>query len=229
MSSLLLRIREMVSAHAHDAVDRAEDPHVMAQQVLRDLAEDLARARAALVQVLGAEKQLEARRLQLQSEVEDWEESATRMLTAGKEDLARSAVDKAVVARGMADQQRKPLEAAQRAVARLRGQQARLQQEWESARQRCAQITSNQAAATALDAAGRAGDHYSRAMDRSMRLDRLGEKAARFEAAADASAELLDEGDRIDRELREVDRNVEVEATLARLRASLATAAVPAS
>lgn len=224
MTSLLGRIREMVSAHAHDAVDRAEDPHVMAQQVLRDLAQDLAQARAALVQALGAEKQLEARRLSLQSEAEDWEERATRMLKTAKEDLARGAVDKAVQARAMAQQQEKPLAAAHRAVERLRGQQARLQQEWESARQRCSQISSNQAAAEALGAAGQGSDHYSRAMERSARLDRLGEKAARFEAVADASAELLDESDSLDRELREADRGAEVEETLARLKASLAAA-----
>ena len=229
MGSLFVRIREMVSAHAHHTVDQAENPHVMAQQVLRDLGDDLQQAQAALVSALGAEKRLTHQREQMLAEALEWESRAERLLGGGKEDLARGAVDKAVAARARAQQQLAPLTSAQRSVARMRAQVQRLRQEWEGARHRCAQISSNQAAAEALGAAGRAGDHYSRAMDRATRLERLTEKSARFESEADAAAELLDEQGRFEREISNVDHAAAVDETLARLKSRLAGAAPAAT
>lgn len=223
MASLFMRIREMVHAHAHHSLDEVENPHVMAQQVLRGLSEDIHHAQRALVTALGAEKQLERQRDEALREAADWERKAERLLTAGAEDKARGALERAVGLNQRAQGLDKPLQTARKTVARMREQAGQLQTEFESARSRCAQISANQAAAEALGAASRASDHYTSAMDRAQRLDTLSAKASRHEAETEAAAELLGEKDQFEREVAAVDRKAAVDDALAALKARLAS------
>lgn len=229
--SLLVRIREMVSAHSHHALDEVENPHVMAQQMLRDLSADLAQANRALVTALGAEKALLRQQQQARAEATEWQAKAERMLAVSGEELARTALERAIAAEARINEQERPLESARQSVKRLREQVARLRSEWENARARCAQIAANQNAAQALGAASRMGDHYSRAMDRAQRLDQLSRRATSFECEAEAAAELLSEHDRVDRDIARVDQQAAVESALAALKAKLSARAgiTPAS
>lgn len=225
MASLFMRIREMVHAHAHHTLDEAENPHVMAQQVLRGLTEDIHNAQRALVTALGAGKQLERQRDEALRETAEWERRAEHLLTSGAEDKVRGALERAVAQRQRAQALDRPLTTARRTVSRMREQLAQLQAEFETARGRCAQISANQAAAEALGAASRASDHYSSAMDRAQRLDTLSAKASRYEAETEAAAELLGEKDQFEREVAAVGRKVAVDEALAALKARVAGAA----
>lgn len=229
MASLFVRIREMVSAHAHHSLDEAENPQVMAQQVLRGLTGDIHNAQRALVTALGAEKQLDKQRDEALREGADWERKAERLLQTGAEDKARTALDRAIGLRQRAQGLDKPLDTARRTVSRMREQTAHLQTEFENARSRCAQISANQAASEALGAATRASDHYTSAMDRAQRLDTLSARASRYEAETEAAAELLGEKDRFEREVAEVDRKAAVDDALAALKARLGVAAAAPS
>lgn len=219
--SLFVRIREMVSAHSHHALDEVENPQVMAQQMLRDLGDDLANANRALVTALGAEKHLLRQQEQARAEAADWNARAERMLVTSGETLARPAIERAVSAEARAAEQAKPLEVARKSVQRLREQVDRLKCEWETARVRCAQIAANQNAAEALGAASRFGDQYSRAMQRAHRLDQLSRKSAAFDCEAEAAAELLGEHDKLDREIARVDQAAAVDTALAELKARI--------
>lgn len=222
MPSLLNRIRNLITAQAHHQIDEIENPQVMAAQVLRDLGDDLQQANQALVVSLGAEKQLQRQHEAAGAESTDWDLKAERLLQAGDEDKARSALERAVQARSRTLALETPLAAAQRATARLREQVQRLKAELETARGRAAVITANQTAATALGSAARASDSYTRAMDRAQQMDRLSQKASRYESEAEAAAELLNEDGRFEREVARVDLGVEVESRLAELKARLA-------
>lgn len=227
MTSLFMRIREMVSAHAHHSLDEAENPQVMAQQLLRDLSQDIHNAQRALVTALGAEKQLERQRAEALREALDWDAKAERLLRGGSEDKACAALERAVALKQRAQGLDRPVETARKTVARMREQLMRLQAEFENARGRCVQISANQTAAEALGAASRASDHYTGAMDRAQRLDTLSAKASRYEAETEAAAELLGEKDQFEREVAAVDREAAVADALAALKARLEAAAPP--
>lgn len=220
--SLLVRIREMVSAHSHHALDEIENPQVMSQQMLRELGDDLARANHALVTALGAEKHLLRQQAQSRAEAAEWNTRAERMLVSSGEALARSALERAVAAEARAVEQEKPLETARNGVQRLRDQAARLKQEWDSARVRCAQIAANQQAAEALGAATKFSDQYSRAMERARRLDQLSRKSAVFDCEAEAASELLGEQEKLDVEITRVERDTAVNDAMAALKARIA-------
>lgn len=222
MPSLMRRIREMVTAQAHHTLDAAENPDVMAQQMLRELSGDIHHAQRALVVAMAAEKNLERGRSQLLADASQWERKAECLLTAGDEPSARAAVERALLARTHADQQRHPLETATRSVARLRGQLQQLKSEWDSARQRVAQISANQAAAEALGRTVGEADHWTRAMERAQRLDQLSRKASQFECEVEAASELVSEQTRLERVVTATETSLAVEQYMRDLKARLA-------
>jgi phage shock protein A len=219
MASLMARIREMVQAHAQHALDEAENPDVMAQQVLRDLTADIQSAQRALVVALGAHKRLEQERTHLQHDAAGWETKAEALLRAGDERLAREALQRAVTARAQAQARERPLASAQQAVQRVRQQVEQLKRELAEAQIRAAGIRASQTAAEAAGVAIRFRDHYSRAMERAQKMDRLAQKAGGLECEAAAAAELIDEAGSLDRAAERVTVAVEVDAALATLRA----------
>ncbi|HUQ10147.1 MAG TPA: PspA/IM30 family protein [Steroidobacteraceae bacterium] len=221
MATLFTRIQRLVTANAHHAVDQAENPQVMAGQVLRDLGDEVQITRRSLVAALGAERQLVKQREQMQREASDWERKAERPLAAGDEKLARSVLERAVSLRSAAAALETPLATTQRTSQRLREQMQRLRGEWDNTRNRVAVITASQAAAEALGGVGVAADSYSRAMDRVQSLDELSRKAGTMEAHADATAELLNEQESLERAVSAHEQAAAVDAALEALKQRL--------
>lgn len=219
MASLMARIREMLSAQAHHGLDEIEDPDVMAQQVLRDLADDLQSAQRARVVAMGAKKRLEQERAQLLEDADAWETRAEALLRAGDEAVARQALQRAVASRAQAQSLERPLMSADQSVQRVRLQVEQLKRELAEAQARAAQIRASQHAADAAGAALRFRDHYSRAMERAQKMDRLARRAGGLEAEAAAAAELVEEAQSLERDADRVTSAVEVEAAMAALRA----------
>ena len=99
MATLLSRIRGLVVARAHHAVDQAENPQLMSHQLVRDLTTELANTNRGLVAAMGAECQLRRSRERMEQEAADWERSAETLLRKGEEGLAREALERAVALR----------------------------------------------------------------------------------------------------------------------------------
>jgi len=228
MATLFARIRNVVVANAHHAIDEAENPQIMAQQVLRDLGEELQATRRSLVAALGAERNLLKQRETMQKEAAEWDGKAERLLESGDEKLARAALERAVSLKSAAAALEGPLTTAQRTTVRLREQMTRLRGEWDHTRNRVAVISANQAAAEALGTVSQANDAYSRAMDRVQSLDDLARKAGAMESEADAAADLLDEQESLERAVSAHDQAVAVDSALAELKARVASRKSPA-
>ena len=223
MASLFARIRNVVVANAHHAVDQVENPQIMANQVLRDLGEEVQATRRSLVASLGAERQLLKQRETMRHEAADWDAKAERLLESGDEALSRSTLERAVSLKSAAAALENPVATAQRTTARLREQMQRLRGEWDNTRNRVAVISANQAAAEALGSVGQASDSYSRAMDRVHSLDELSRRAQSMESEADAAAELLNEQESLERAVSAHDQAAAVDAAMAQLKQRLAT------
>lgn len=228
MASLFTRLRNVVVANAHHAIDQAENPQVMANQVMRDLGEEVQATRRSLVAALAAERQLLKQRDGMQREAAEWEQKAERLLESGDEKLARGAIERAVSLKSAAGALETPVATAQRTTQRLRDQMQRLKSEWDNTRNRVAVISANQAAAEALGAASAASDSYSRAMDRVHSLDELSRKAASLESEADAAAELLTEQESLERAVSAHDQATAVESAMTALRARVQARQSPA-
>jgi len=229
MSTLLSRIRGLVVAQAHHAVDRAEDPQRMSHQLVRDLTLELAAANRGLVAALGAERQLQRSRDRMSQEAADWERTAENLLRKGEEGLTREALERAVALHQGAESLAQLLRQSAATVARLRGQVGRLRAELGQMRQRVAVIDVQQAAAQALRRAGRADDAYGRALDRAQELERYEQQAETADCEAEAAGELLDEQDRLERNVARLNAASAVDEALAALRGRIAGGHLPAA
>lgn len=227
-TTLLSRIRGLVVAQAHHAVDRAENPQLMSHQLLRDLGAELAAANRGLVAALGAERQLQRGQERMGQEAADWERSAESLLRRGEDGLAREALERAVALHHGAEGLSPLLRRAAAAVARLRGQVGRLRAELGRVRQRVAVIDVQQAAAQTLRRAGQADDAYSNALDRAQALERYEQQAESADCQAEAAGELLDEQDRLERSIARLSADSAVDEAMAALRARIAAAEAPA-
>ncbi len=219
--NLMTRIRTMINAQAHHSLDQTENPQVMAQQLLRELSEDLQAAQSSLVTALAAQRRLEKERGQCETDAQSWEHKAVVLLKAGDEPNARAALERAVSARARATAQDASIESARSSVQRVKHQVDQLRRELEQTRLRAAQISASQTAAEASGIARHLGDHYSRSQARGREMERLMQRAGGMEAAIEAASELIDADQQLDRVASAVDLRADVDLAMAALKQRL--------
>lgn len=221
MPTLLNRIYDVVSAEAHAAVTRLEHPQAMAQHLLRALADELQAAQGALAGALAAECRLRRGGERLAQDGAQWRERAERCLRAGDEPLARQALGRALARQHSAAALEQPLQTARRAVERARTRVERLGEELERVRVRVTVIDAQCAAAQALHGASPARA-LERALSRGAELERFESQAAALDCEAEAAAELLDQQDRLERDVARLETEAAVEQALSELRGKIA-------
>jgi phage shock protein A len=90
--SIFSRISDIVTANLHALLDRAENPEVMLEQMIREMEESHARARRYAAAAIAAESRPRRDRDDNRGQVEQWKARAQEALAAGREELARRAL-----------------------------------------------------------------------------------------------------------------------------------------
>ncbi|MFW5694047.1 MAG: PspA/IM30 family protein [Alkalispirochaeta sp.] len=88
------RIRRLIRSNVNDAVRRAEDPEKMLNQLILDMNKQLVEAKRNVATAISEEKRLLRQVEAQQQSAEQWEQRAMTALRAGKEDLAREALQR---------------------------------------------------------------------------------------------------------------------------------------
>jgi len=102
--SFLGRIKDLLSANINDLLDKAEDPEKMANEYLRQLNDQYYQTKTEVAAAKADENRLQQKMVQYFSEAEKWQNNAESALRAGKEDLARAALQRKNQARKMGEQ-----------------------------------------------------------------------------------------------------------------------------
>lgn len=88
------RIRRLIRSNVNDVVRKAEDPEKMLNQLILDMNKQLVEAKRNVATAISEEKRLQ-RQVEAQHQgAEQWEQRAMTALRAGKEDLAREALQR---------------------------------------------------------------------------------------------------------------------------------------
>lgn len=126
MLSFLGRVKDILSSNVNDLLDQAEDPEKMANEYLRQLNDQFYTAKTEVASAMADESRLQQRMIEYQAEVEDWHSKAEMALRAGKEDLAKSALQRKSQSLKMFEQyegqyktQSEQVDALQEALAQL--------------------------------------------------------------------------------------------------------------
>ena len=213
------------------ALDAQEDPREVLEYAYRQQQGLLQRVKQGLIEVATSKRQLEQQSEKLRARLPRLEEQAQRALKAGREDLARIALQRKQTAvtelegldqqiTEVGEEERKLIQAEQQLAARV--EEFRTHRQVVSARY------------SAAEAQVRVTEVFTGVSDElaelSMALGRAEEKTERMQARASAIDALLDSGilkspvsgiDPVERELREMAAQQAVEDELDALRAKL--------
>ncbi len=230
--SLSSRLAMIFRSKASSALDRAEDPRETLDYSYERQLEMLAQVRRGVVDVATSRKRLELQIQQLQTTADKGQSQAAQALAAGREDLAREALTRrSGVQQQLLDMERQ-LADLQAQEDKLVSASQRLQAKVEAFRTRKETIKATYSAAEASSRIGEAVSGIGEEMgDVGLAVQRAEDRTAALQARAGAIDGLLASGalddmtgtgsrDSIQAELDAISSSSDVEAELARLKAS---------
>ena len=217
------RLSTLIRANVNDALDRAEDPVKMIDQILRDMQENIAEGRKQVAAMIAQEKELEGDLGTVRKLATEWQAKAQRAVAAGRDDLAREALRRKRDNDENASVYEQQLRTQQQTVAKLKQQLQQLEAKYQSTlSQRDALIARHRRAEAQQQVAATLSTYSP--MDPTADLERMERKIRGTEARAAATAEIADTS--LDTQLRELDYDLDIERELAALKGG-DTAALP--
>jgi phage shock protein A len=231
MAGLMSRASLIVRAKFSKLLNRAENPTETLDYSYEQMLEQLQNVKRGVADVVTAKKRLELQTTQLEQNVVKLETQARQAVGAGREDLARQALQKKAAVQQQLqglDGQVKQLEDQQQ---RLIESQQSLETRIESFRSQKEVIKAQYSAAEAQVRIGEAATGIGRGMqDTGLAIERAREKTEQMQARAAAIDELTSAGaledftsgdTQLDRELAQISQSSQVDDELAKLKAEV--------
>jgi phage shock protein A len=232
MAGLLSRATTVIKARISKLLDRAEDPSITLDYSYEKQLELLQNVKKGIAEVVTAKKRLEMQTQKLEQDVAKLEGQARQALSAGREDLARQALERKTLAQQQLqglDQQIAGLQAQQE---KLIENEKRLAAKVETFRSQKEVIKAQYSAAEAQVRIGEAASGIGEEMaDVGLSIQRAKDKTEQMQARASAVEELAAAGtledftgtgeSDLDRQLAELSASTQVDDELAKLKAEL--------
>ncbi|MCL2040118.1 MAG: PspA/IM30 family protein [Bacteroidetes bacterium] len=206
------RISNLFRSNANAALDKLEDSEKMLKQMVMDMESDINKATTAIAQAIANEKNL-ARKIEVAiKNSKDWENKAMQALNAGREDLARQALEKkAIEDRNLQDLLPMHAQAAETSK-KLREQLNQLKSKLDEAKARQGTLIARSQAAKAQTKINKALSGIGN--DSFANFDKYEEKIMNLEAEASAYEELAGDNNSLDLEFKKLASNSDIEANL---------------
>ncbi len=235
MAGLMGRATTVVKAKFSKLLDKAEDPNETLDYSYEQQLTLLQNVKRGVADVVTSKKRLQLQSSQLEQSLVKLETQARDALAAGREDLARAALERKTAAqaqlRGL-DEQVQGLEAQQQ---KLVASERQLSAKIEAFRSQKEVIKANYSAAEAQVRIGEAATGIGEQMaDTGLAIQRARDKTEEMQARAGAMDELIASGTledftsdktQLDRELEQISSQSQVDDELARLKGELGAGA----
>ena len=225
--SVWSRVRMLFNAEVSGALDKAEDPRTVLDYAYNQQKELLVTLRRGLVDVATAKQQLEQESKRLEARIPQLDDQARRAVAAGREDLARVAIERKWLAANEIEGLTKQVAEVEAEKQRLASQERNLQVRVEQFRTHREVVVARYSAAEAEvrlkeSLAGVSGE----LAELGMAVGRAEEKAERLQARARAIDSLVDlgsfpqagGGDFVEAELLRITVSKEIDAELERIK-----------
>jgi phage shock protein A len=241
MPGLSGRMSTVVKAKISHLLDRAEDPRETLDYSYEKQREQLQNVKQGIADIATAKKRLQLQATNTNEQIAKLDDQARQAVAAGREDLARAALERKQLAQG-------EIQSLDQQVAELDDQQAKLtdsEKKLEASLEKFrsnkevvkAQYSAAEAQVRASEAATGVGDQMA---DVGLATQRALDKTENMKARADAMSELEAAGtfeglgqleppqEDIDRQLEQLGRSSAVDEDLAKLKAELGQGSEPA-
>ena len=224
------RVRLLLNTEVSSALDQAEDPRQVLDYAYNQQQQLLITLRRGLVDVATSKQQLEHQARRLETRIPQLDDQARRAVEAGRDDLARVALERKRLALSEVEGLTKQIAEVESDKQRLAAQERTLQVRVEQFRTHREVVSARYAAAEAEvrlkeSLAGVSGE----LAELSMAVGRAEEKADRLQARARAIDSLVDlgsfppigGGDFVEAELLRITVSKEIDAELAKIKSEV--------
>jgi phage shock protein A len=236
MAGMSGRFSTVIKAKINKLLDKAEDPGETLDYSYQAQLQNLQNVKKGIADVVTAKKRLQMQAEKLEQSVVKLDTQARQALAAGKEDLARMALERKTVAQTelqsldtqiteLEDQQQKLTESEQRLrtkVEAFRTKKEVIKAQYNAAE---AQVRISEAATGVGEEMADVGLAMQRAMDKTEQMRARAGAVEELEAAGtfDDITQLGPGEDDIDRQLRQLGQSSQVDDELARMKTELGT------
>ena len=218
MAGIFSRITDIFKANINDLLDKAEDPEKMIKQMVIEMEEAVNKATTAVGSAIANEKTLERQYEEKKRLTGEWQDRAMKAVNAGRDDLAKQALEKKNMFAKAALDLEKPLAESRTTSTTLRGQLEQLKSKLDEARVRQGTLIARHQAAKAKKTISQS---ISGIGDGAFaNFDRFEQKVLKVESEADAFAELAGEATSLDEEFKKLEAGSGVDEELAQLKAA---------
>ncbi len=238
MPGLSGRMSTVVKSKISKLLDKAEDPAETLDYSYQKQLEQLQNVKRGIADVVTAKKRLQAQEQTIQQQLVKLDTQARQALAAGKEDLARTALERKNVAQTELQTMDQQIQELQQQQDQLTDSEQKLRAKIEAFRTKKEMIKAQYSAAEAQvrisEAATGVGEQMA---DVGLAMQRAVDKTEQMKARASAVQELEAAGtfddltalgpgeDDIDKQLRELSSSSSVDAELAKMKAELGSGA----
>jgi phage shock protein A len=213
------RIQDIFKSNVNDALDKAEDPEKMLKQMVLEMEESVNKATLGVANAIANEKSLQRKIEKANVQRQDWEQKAVQALQAGREDLAKAALEKkSIEDRNFNDLQ--PIyEQAKAASVKMRQQLDALKNKLEEARSRQSTLIARSQAAKAQKQIAQSFSGVG--SDAFSKFEKYETKIEKLESEAEAFEQLAGESTSLDTEFKKLSTNSTVDSDLLALKAKM--------
>ncbi len=210
MFQFFKRMKTIVSSELNAMLDKAEDPVKMLEQFLRDMGEDIKDVEKAVAKQIANEKILKHKLEDAKVMVDKRQEQAVKAVDAGKDDLARRALQDKKEYESQAQLLNESYEKAKEDSETLKSKLKEMKKEYQQMQLKKDTLQARAESAKTRTKINRTMSSIGN--DNSKRgFERMEEKVLQFEAEAETTEDLSKENRSLDDELAELDSDVDDE------------------
>jgi phage shock protein A len=222
MASMFKRISDVISANLNDLIDRVEDPERMIKQIIREMEENISKAKAGVIEAIASEKQLQKDLEQHRRQSAEWQKKAEEALLVNKEELARAALMRKKEHDNLIKALDPSWEAAKNTSERLKTQLHALEAKLEEAQRKRSTLVARQRAAEARQHMDKTLANFQTGFDAQANFARMEDKVTEMETRAEAAAELSSDASQLEKDFLAMEVEQEVADELAALKKKVA-------
>jgi phage shock protein A len=217
---ILDRISTILRSNINSALDKAEDPEKMLDQIIRDMGNAIEEAKGQVALVIAQEKQIEAERSNTQKQQQQWADRAEKAVRAGRDDLATEALRRKRDLDNIIATYSQQYEAQHQMSSKLRGQLDLLQNKYDDAVRNRDVMIARHRQALASQKINKQIAAIS-GLDHSSELARMDQRIRQEEALAAAHEELQSSTSSVEDQFRMLEAHDNVDEDLKQLKARM--------
>jgi phage shock protein A len=223
VTDLFKRINDVISANINDLIDRVEDPERMVKQIIREMEDNISKAKEGVVLAIASEKQLQKELESNQKQAAEWLSRAETALNNNNDDLARSALARKKEHDAICKVLEPSWQSAKNSSDRLKSQLKALEAKLEEARRKRTSLTARQHAAQARQQMDKTLSNFDAGIKAQTNFERMEDAVMAMEARTEALEELRNDSSQLEREFLDMETHAEIDEELRNLKQKIKT------